>query len=172
MVEKLARLTADQRSNFVAYLDGELSEQETQQIERLLSQNEVARHDMESLATVWEVLDTLPRTKAPEDFAQKTIATLKMDEQQTPLSEQAWFQKAQEVGSRVLGWCLVIACGFVGFALMRSFPPSTTEALIENYPVLEQFDSYQEIGSVEFLKKLQSSPEWLKHNQENGEAIR
>lgn len=166
MVDKLVRLSADQRSNFVAYLDGELSEEETRGIEQLLASNEVARHDMESLATAWEMLDDLPRPNAPKDFAEKTIATLKMEEQVTPLHEQAWFQQATKYGSLLAGVLLVIACGTAGFLVARSVPPSRDDVMIQEYELLEHFDAYQEIGSTDFLIRLQKSDEWIKRQAE------
>ncbi len=167
MVDKLIRLTADQRSNFVAYLDGELNEEETRGIEQLLASNEVARHDMESLATAWELLDDLPRPNAPKDFAEKTIATLKMEEQQTPLQEQAWFQKATQIGGLVAGVAVVLFCGVAGFLVARSVPPSRADVMLQEYPLLEHFDSYREINSADFLTRLQKSEEWTKRQSKN-----
>jgi len=170
MVEKLVRLTAAQRSNFVAYLDGELNEEDTRSVEQLLANNEVARHDMESLATAWEMLDELPRSNAPKDFAEKTIATLKMEDQVTPLSEQPWFQKTTRLGSLAVGWILVLGCGMVGFLVARSVPPSRADALIHEYPLLQYFDSYQEIGSADFLQRLQKSKEWAHYHSDQLEG--
>lgn len=171
MVDKLVRLTATQRSEFVAYLDGELNDDETRSIEQLLASNEVARHDMESLATAWELLDELPRANAPTDFAEKTLATLKMEEHVVPLSEQAWFQQATKYGKFAIGWSLVLCCGMVGFLVARSVPPSRADTLIHEYPLLEYFDSYQEIGSTEFLSQLQKSTKWSEHDSNQAEGV-
>jgi len=172
MVDKLARLTAEQRSNFVAYLDGELNEDEAQRIEQLLAQNEVARHDMESLASTWEMLDTLPRVKASDEFTQNTLATVKMADAQRQWSEPEWMTEARRIGVRAIGWVLVMACGLGGYLLARSVPPTTTDAMIENYPLLKNFDSYEEVGSIEFLQKLQSNPEWQRRRVEFGQGGR
>jgi len=160
MVDKLERMTHEQRANFVAYLDGELPDEESQQIEHLLARNEVARHDMESLATVWELLDTLPRTKAPDDFAEKTIATLKLDEQKQPVTEAEWFKRTVKYSLNTVVWIAVALCGAAGFLVARSFPASNNDELIHNYDLLINLDDYREVGSIEFLKKLQNSPVW------------
>jgi len=172
MVDKLVRLSASQRSNFVAYLDGELSEEETRGIEQLLASNEVARHDMESLATAWELLDDLPRTNAPKDFAEKTIATLKMEEQVTPLHERLWYQQVTKYGSLLAGVLLVIGCGVAGFLVARTVPPSRADAMLQEYELLEHFDGYEEIGSADFLTRLQKNGEWVKRSSENSEPAR
>ena len=166
MVDKLVRLTADQRSNFVAYLDGELSEDETRSIEKLLASNEVARHDMESLATAWELLDELPRANASTGFAEKTLEILKQEEHVVPLGEQPWFQRTIKYGNFAIGWGLVFCCGVVGFIAARSVVPSRADTLIHEYPMLEHFESYQEIGSSDFLNRLLKSKEWSRHQSE------
>ncbi len=170
MVDKLVRLSAEQRSNFVAYLDGELSEEETRGIEQLLASNEVARHDMESLATAWELLDDLPRPNAPKDFAEKTIATLKLEEQKTPLHEQLWYKQATKYGSLVAGILLVVGCGFAGFIVARTVPPSRADLMLQEYELLEHFDQYEEIGSADFLTRLQKNSEWVKRTSENSDG--
>lgn len=164
MVDKLVRLTSEQRSNFVAYLDGELEEPQAREIEQLLTQNEVARHDMESLAAAWELLDELPRVNAPENFSQKTMATLAMEGQHTSLQEQPWYLTTRYYTRMVIGWILVLACGAGGYLAARTLPPSPNDALINNYPLLRNLDHYQEIGSSDFLDKLQRSAEWSRRH--------
>lgn len=166
MVDKLVRLSAEQRSNFVAYLDGELNEEETRGIEQLLASNEVARHDMEALATAWELLDDLPRPNAPKDFAEKTIATLKLEEQKIPLQEQAWFQQVAGYARLLGGLVAVIGCGVVGFLVARTVPPSRADLMLENYQLLEHLDTYQEVGSSDFLIRLQKNEEWVRRSSE------
>lgn len=160
MVDKLIRLTAEQRSSFVAYLDGELDEQQSRQIENLLAQNEVARHDMESLAATWELLDEMPRVKASESFSQKTMETLQLENREFSLQDQPWFQQSRRIGTLLLGSVLVLVCGVLGFVAARSLPPSAEDVMIRNYALLKRLDQYQEIGSSEFLDRLQRSVEW------------
>ena len=47
-MEKLTRLTTEQRDNLTAYLDGELDEDGTRLIETVLASSTVARNDGES----------------------------------------------------------------------------------------------------------------------------
>lgn len=48
-MEKTVRLNADQREDLVAYLDGELPDEQVQQIDRIIAGSEVARHEVEAL---------------------------------------------------------------------------------------------------------------------------
>lgn len=165
MVNKLARLTAEQRDSFVAYLDGELDEQKAQEIERLLAQNEVARHDVESLAATWELLDAMPTMEAPHDFASKTMATAKLEQTAPPLQEQAWFLQSKRLTLLLAGWTVVVVCAVGGFLLARSVPPSDNDVLINNYSLIHNLDEYQEVGSIDFLERLQRSVAWTKRNR-------
>ena len=69
------KLTSQQRENLVAYLDGELDEVETQEIERTLAHSLEARHEVDMLTRTWELLDTLPKSKASEEFSERTTRT-------------------------------------------------------------------------------------------------
>ncbi len=62
------RLTPAERSNLVAYLDGELNEAESRAIATKLTKSATARREIEGLEKTWELLELLPRPKASEDF--------------------------------------------------------------------------------------------------------
>lgn len=167
-MEKLSRLTADQRSNFVAYLDGELEEADAQQIEKTLAQSEVARHEIESLAKTWEMLDHLPKAEATEEFTRRTMATATMaNEKSRDITEHPAFIKARS-GAIWVGWGagLLISTA-IGYAITASVVPNPMDDLIEDFPVIENFDRYQEIGNVDFLQRLEKQPAWRKWNENN-----
>ena len=68
-MDKLSRLSTEQRGDLVAYLDGELEEDATAAIEHVLAHSNVARNDVEMLARTYDLLDQLPHLAAPEKFA-------------------------------------------------------------------------------------------------------
>src|SRR5436305_14799746 len=72
------RLTPDDRSNLVAYLDGELNDAQARAMTTKLTQSVTARREAEALRKTWELLDLLPRPKASEEFTARTltVATL------------------------------------------------------------------------------------------------
>src|SRR5579859_2895023 len=77
---KLARLSSEQRENLTAYLDGELDEATTQDIEQVLAVSEVARHEVDMLSRTWDLLNALPTHKASEEFTHKTMSNLRAAE--------------------------------------------------------------------------------------------
>ena len=68
MVPDQQRLSTEDRSNLVAYLDGELTTPRPGSIATKLTQSVTARREVEALRKTWELLDLLPRPKASEDF--------------------------------------------------------------------------------------------------------
>lgn len=156
-MEKTVRLNAEQREDLVAYLDGELPDDQVQQIDQIIARSEVARHEVEALARTWEMLDILPPAKASDDFANKTMHNLKVMEQPFILTEQPWWIYLTRTVA-ILGWLAAMAAsGWLGLQMTRSWIPNPNDALLRDLPVIENLDHYQEAGDIEFLKQLKSS---------------
>jgi anti-sigma factor RsiW len=125
-MEKTVRLNADQREDLVAYLDGELPDEQVKQIDRVIAGSEVARHEVEALARSWEMLDVLPLAKASEDFASKTLTNLKVMEAPFRIEDQWWFGHFRRVWVAA-GWLATLGlCGWLGFQVTRFSIPTKT----------------------------------------------
>ena len=156
-MEKVTRLTQDQRENLVAYLDGELEDAPSQEIDRLLARSDVARHEVEALSRAWEMLDLLPNPKASSEFTSKTMATLQLEEVPHSITDQPWFVYLRR-GSVAAVWMAVIAAsGGVGFLATWQWYPNPNRDLLEALPVVKQLDVYAEVESKEFLDALRTS---------------
>lgn len=156
-MEKTVRLNAEQREDLVAYLDGELPQEQVQQIDQILANSAVARHEVEALSRTWELLDVLPNAKASESFTSKTMSNLKAMEAPFVLSEQPWFIHFRRT-IVAAGWVLAIsACAVFGFYLTHNWIPNPNDELIRDLPIIENLDQYQEIRDLEFLKELKRS---------------
>jgi anti-sigma factor RsiW len=154
-MDKWARLSAEQRDNLVAYLDGELDEELTQQIDKVLVQSEVARHEVEALARTWELLDLLPRPQARDDFTQRTLTTLKVSEMRPRLVDQPWFAHVRK-GGVVLMWIAGLAvCALLGYAATNQWVPNPHAEMLADLPLLESLDLYLEVQELEFVHQLQ-----------------
>jgi anti-sigma factor RsiW len=163
-MEKLSRLTTEQRSNFVAYLDGELSEEETHQIEQMLAQSQVARHELDSLARTWELLDSLPRVQLGEEFTNKTMASVTIKEQSTNSGLLDVVYDRLQLAVLVIGWAVGLTSAAVGgYYLTTQAVPDPTRDIVRDYQLLKDLDRYEEIGSTEFLKQLHNDPTWNEH---------
>ena len=96
LMAKLIRLTPELRDDFVAYLDGELSDEAAERVELVIAQSEVARSDMEGLARTYETLDTLGRPEASDDFAERTMATIRVDDLRADPRDMPWYRASEK----------------------------------------------------------------------------
>jgi hypothetical protein len=152
---KAYRLTADQRDDLVAYLDGELEDGQTQQIDQVLARNEVARHEVEALARTWELLDLLQKPNATEGFTDRTITTLRVSEMATPITEQAWFGHLRK-GAIAAVWVAVLSiCAAVGYGITTKAVPNEQAELLTELPLIRNLDVYLEIENLDFVRELQ-----------------
>lgn len=153
--EKISRLGADQRTNLVAYLDGELDETAAQQVEQVLSNSPVARHEVEMLARTWDMLNVLPTQRATSEFSQHTMQKLQQaDQKPPPLTERAWYKPLRR--SVILAVWIIGLAGAValGYQITSEWIPNDTVEAAKNLPVVQNLDAYQTVGKIEFLRQL------------------
>jgi hypothetical protein len=153
-MSKLVRLTPEIRDDFVAYLDGELDDEATRKIEAVIAQSEVARGDMEALAQTYELLDTLDRPAASDDFATRTMATIRVDELR-PDPRSSWWYRATRQGGPIAVWAAaLIGAAAVGYLSTSRWVRTPADELVDQLPLIEQLDLYTEVGNIEFLQRL------------------
>lgn len=156
-MEKTLRLSAEQREDLVAYLDGELPDVQAQQIDMVLARSEVARHEVEALARTWEMLDVLPKPKAAPEFTERTMTTLRVAEAPFDITQHAWFGYLKKALVAAV-WIAALGCsGWLGFQITNVWIENPAKQLLVNLPVVEKLDLYQEVESIDFLDKLRSS---------------
>ena len=151
------KMTSQQRENLVAYLDGELDEASTEEIERTLARSAKARHEVDMLTRTWELLDTLPKSKASDEFSERTLSSIKVEDLKQ--SAAGWFRPANW-GRRLypVFWGLgLIAAAIVAFSVSRYGIPDESEQLVEELPLIDNYNVYSDIVDVEFLQQLQKS---------------
>ncbi len=153
-MEKTVRLNADQREDLVAYLDGELPDDQVLQIDQIIARSEVARHEVEALARTWELLDILPPMRASDDFVRKTLTNLKVMEQPFALVDQKWYVYLTRIVALTAWFAALVVSGWLGFQITRSWIPNANEDLLRDLPVIEHLHEYQDVGDLEFLKEL------------------
>lgn len=153
-MNKITRLTAEERENLPAYLDGELDEAATQAIEQKLARSEVARREVEMLSRTWDLLNLLPQSRVSETFTEKTITTIRVSEKPLVTGQEAWVQTTRRVVI-LSAWAIVLGLAFgVGFQLASRLIPDSSRQLVEELPIIQNLDLYQEIESAEFLEEL------------------
>ncbi|MGE5193973.1 MAG: anti-sigma factor family protein [Deltaproteobacteria bacterium] len=161
---KLTRLTAEQRENLTAYLDGELDETATQEIEQVLAVSEVARHEVDMLSRAWDMLNVLPTHKASEEFTQRTMTSLRAAEHAGPSAAGELVYRHARRGVVLALWAgMLVLCGYAGFMATNHWVPNESEQLLDDYDVISNLDKYRDIGDIEFLKELQSRRTFSDH---------
>jgi hypothetical protein len=162
MEKKLSRLTAEQRYELVAYLDGELDEAATARIEKLLAENAVARQDVELLAATYALFDQLPRPKAHSGFTEKTLAMAKLEEVRTDVTQSPLY-RAVQTAIPYIGWTAIMCvAGLAGFAITNQFIAGPHDPLVSELELIQNLDKYSEIGSIDFAQRLQNSEELMR----------
>lgn len=151
---KLVRLSPEIRADFVAYLDGELDEEATERIEAVIAQSEVARNDLEALAQTYELIDALDRPAASDDFAERTMATIRIDELRPDPRDSWWYLATRHTGSLAAVTAGLIAAAALGFLTTNRWIRTESDRLLQDLPLIEQLDLYTEVGQFEFLQRL------------------
>jgi len=154
-MKNVPSLTPQQRTDLVAYLDGELDEAAAVQVEEVLAANPAARREVEMLSRTFELLDELPRPKASEEFTERTLTLIKIGEN----AEQSHGQEVSprmRGGAVVAGWisALAIAAVIGLFSTFRS-PSINSDQLVRDLPVVQNVEMYLDAKDIEFVQQLE-----------------
>jgi anti-sigma factor RsiW len=158
-MDKIPRLNADQRSNLVAYLDGELPEPAAKEIEQVLSRSPTVQHDVEMLSRTWDLLDELPRLAGSSDLTAHMVSSVKSSEEPQPFLPATWLERIPKEplrrGALVATWAAALPLAAVlGFVATNRLIPDPSAELLRNLPVIEKLDSYTYVESIDFLREL------------------
>ena len=154
-------LNPEERANLAAYIDGELTENESTSARyQAGAPSPIARREVESLKKTWELLEFLPRPKASLVFSERTLTSVRSLESRAGFWDQAvgaWLAQAEK-----LAVCLVVAVAALalGFAPVRWAWPDPAARLVRDLSIAEHLDEYKEVGSFEFLEELAKSKEF------------
>lgn len=169
-VPEQSRLSPSQRSNLVAYLDGELAPEQSEELDRVLARSHTARREVDLLTRTWEMLDLLPHPRVPEDFSTRTLERIETEAVQQQLRSATWLRSGRRAALSA-AWLLSVAvAALVGFVAMHWWP-SDSRALLEDLPVIEDLDQYRAVGDFEFLQQLHRQGEFRSDVQEPRETF-
>lgn len=168
-----------QLTELVAYLDGELNEEESNRLERQLANNPPLRGYAETLDRTWQLLDTLGEATASGEFTQKTLASLSAvshqefaDQMPSSKRRSDWVRSIPV--TRIALWTLAGFLGSsIGLLLGRSSQASKTDSedvqLLQQLDLLLQFPRLHAARSATFLEQVTA----IDHDasEENSDAV-
>ncbi len=139
-----------------AYLDGELDEAASRQVELLLATDQEARRLLTQLEETWGMLDLLDRTDADPSLTRTTLEMVAL------AAEAEAAQERRQRPWRVLAqaaFALAIVAGatLAGFWWSVDSQRRSQEEFFRDLPLLEHLDKYEQIGQWEFLQLLDKS---------------
>jgi anti-sigma factor RsiW len=138
----------------VAYLDGELDAEASRRLEELLATDPEVRQTLQQLDRTWELLSELDAPEVAERFTQSTLEMVT-----SAATEDAQRSRAEAPRRRRRRWAILggslLAAGLAGFLTMALLRQDPNQQLINDLPLLENFDQYRQIDDIEFLRTLQ-----------------
>ncbi|HEV3121039.1 MAG TPA: hypothetical protein VGY53_04015 [Isosphaeraceae bacterium] len=160
MLPEQHRLSPAERANLVAYIDGELNDAESRAIATKLTQSVTARRELEALEKTWELLDFLPRPEPTAGFTERTLSQVQLHVER----EGRFLNLADAAAQRVIRVAVLVVSSLATLALCyvaaRWIWPDPTARLERNLSVADHLDQYLDIGSYDFLSRLDQSPEF------------
>ena len=145
-------LNEEERATLVAYLDGELDEESVRQVEARISQDPAVRAEVESMKRTWELLDYLPRVEPSPTFTARTVSMVTGEQRAALLGRQR--RRRWLYGT---GWAAaVLIAALAGYAGVTYLTPRepTDEELARDLRVVENRRLYEQVDSLDFLKRL------------------
>ncbi len=144
---------SQQLEEIVAYLDGELSPQESVQVERRLAADETYRQKLQSMERAWAALDELPAATVDDQFS-KTTMELVVESAQNEVEQQTRALPVQRRKQRLSTVLLATAAALLGALVFRLVWENPNRALVADLPVIQYIDIYSQVRDVEFLRQL------------------
>ncbi|MCI0377783.1 MAG: hypothetical protein L0215_09265 [Gemmataceae bacterium] len=155
----MANLSDEERENLVAYLDNELDEAATQELEARINLDPDLRKEVETLKQTWGLLDFLPKPQPSPSFTHRTMERLSL-EKLGRVVDTGKMPAAASVWPRRLAWAAaVLLTAGLGYAAAHYFfaPPDSLgqdEALVRHLRVLENWRQYEHVDDLDFLRAL------------------
>ena len=151
----------NQIEQLVAYLDGELNDEQTAAVEIRLRKDPKFRQMAEELDRTWGLLDALEPVAASDEFSRQTVKTVITTDSPAvkPRSLSMAGLLSSLVSSQALAWLGIgvmgTACGF-GIAALRGPSEESVRAtqVLRQIEVLDRYPEYSIVRDVESLGQL------------------
>lgn len=144
----------------VAYLDGELSPEESSRVEEQLARDEEFRQELQGIDLAWAALDKLPAVTVDDKFSKTTMELVVQDArrevQQRTIALPIQKKKRHLATALMLGTCVLL-----GLLFSRIMLNGPNRELMANLPVIEYIDLYSQFEQVDFAESLHQELSFL-----------
>ena len=142
-----------QLERIVAYLDGELSAEESAQVEQQLATDADFRQALQGAERAWTALDELPMVQVDKELAHTTmemvVVAARNDIEAKTIALPV--QRRKHKTKTVLLATMVMLLGALVFRVLWNNP---NRRLLADLPVIQNVDIYSQFQSIEFLQHL------------------
>ncbi len=144
------------QEELVAYLDGELSSEESAQVESRMAHDPQYRQQLQTLQKTWDLLDCLPTSEPSSDFTQSTveIVALKAEKEAGKFGGTLLSRNSLFWGSLA---CASLVFGMVGYGIANHLQSAPNRQLVDDINVIDNVDRLQNVENLDFLESLAES---------------
>ena len=139
----------------VAYLDGELSPEESARVERRLASDESYRQQLQGVERAWKALDELPLPVVDDQFSRTTMQ-LAVQAAVAEVQEKTAALPIQRRRTRLATWLTAAAAAALGVLVVRLAWQNPERMLLADLPVIDNVDVYSQVDRPDFLRMLQT----------------
>ena len=109
------------------------------------------------LSRTIELIDTLDRPAASEEFTKKTLASLdRIDNRQAATASGDWLAKLTRRTGVLAVWAVALVVStYAGYSLTNRWLPREQDLLLDDLPIVESYHRYKRVKDAEFLRELQ-----------------
>ena len=143
-----------QLERIVAYLDGELSAEESAQVEQQLAADNDFRRELQGAERAWQALDELPMTHVGDDFSRTTMEMV-VDAARQDVEARTIAMPVQRRKRRAATALLATMAVLLGALMVRVVGNGPNRRLVADLPVIHNVDIYSQFQSAAFLRELQ-----------------
>lgn len=141
--------------DLVAYLDGEVDAQTSQKIERCLAEDPQLVQRMREHQLAWDFLDELPCEEVSDNFTRTTLQMVAVAAT-NDAEELTRDAEARRSWLWLVAGGSLIAASLAGFWAAAILFDSPNRKLLQDLPVIENLEAFQQVESVEFLRALEN----------------
>jgi len=143
-----------QLEQIVAYLDGELTAEESAQVEQRLAADKTFRQELQGAQRAWTALDELPMAVVGDDFSHSTlemvVCTARRDVEARTIALPIEHRKRSTTTLLLVAMAVLL-----GVLVFRVLGKNPNRRLLADLPVIQNVDIYSQFRSLDFLRHLE-----------------